>query len=146
MPSVPHTPDEVLAWLQHSHDIHDSLDITRLEDVYSKSAQLKFTNYPVAEGIDAIKQAFIPSFASLSCMKHITRLADKVGDNRIWLVADITYRVNGDPENRDINIPAAGLVTIVTEGEETGKIARFEVFLDNTPIRERIETAAKGTV
>ncbi|GKT44743.1 uncharacterized protein ColSpa_04924 [Colletotrichum spaethianum] len=44
-----------------------------------------------------------------------------------------------DPENEDINIPASGLVTLVTEGEDAGKIKRFEVFIDHTPIRQKIE-------
>ncbi|OLN87218.1 hypothetical protein CCHL11_03542 [Colletotrichum chlorophyti] len=143
MPSIPSTHDEVLAWLQHSWEIHDSLDVTKFDDVYSKGAQLKFANHPVAEGIDAIRQVFAPNFPSLSYMKHTTRQADKVGDNHIWLSAEITYRAKGDPENREINIPAAGHVTLVTEGEEAGKIAQMEVFLDHAPILERLAAAAK---
>lgn len=75
-------------------------------------------------------------------IKRSKKTLDKA-DNRIWLIADITYRVKGDPENQDTIIQASGLVTLVTDGEDTGKIARFDVFLDNSPIRERIEAVAK---
>ncbi|WYZ36822.1 hypothetical protein EsH8_II_000328 [Colletotrichum jinshuiense] len=127
---------------EESHNIHDSLDVSAFDKVYSQSAQVKFGNSPVAEGLDAIKQAFIPAFDQLTYMRHVTRQADKA-DNRIWLIADITYRVKGDPENQDTTIQASGLVTLVTDGEDAGKIARFDVFLDNSPIRERIEAVAK---
>ncbi|KAK1633332.1 hypothetical protein BDP81DRAFT_434696 [Colletotrichum phormii] len=142
MVTVPTTQAEALAWLRNSHNVHDSLQTTDFDKIYSKNAQVKFTNFPVAEGVDSIKQIMDAAFGQLSYMKHVTRQADKV-DNRIWLAVDITYRVKGDPDNEDINIPAAGLVTIVTEGEEAGKIARFDVYLDNTPVREKIAAVAK---
>ncbi|KAK1706579.1 hypothetical protein BDP67DRAFT_547969 [Colletotrichum lupini] len=143
MVAVPNTQAEALAWLRRSHDIHDSLQTTEFDKIYSKDAQVKFTNFPVADGLEAIKQIMDAAFGQLSYMKHVTRQADQV-DNRIWLAVDITYRVKGDPGNEDINIPAAGLVTIVTEGEEAGKIARFDVFLDNTPVREKIASVANS--
>ncbi|OHE93429.1 hypothetical protein CORC01_11294 [Colletotrichum orchidophilum] len=142
MVTIPNTQAEALAWLNYSHEIHDSLRTTDFDKIYSKNAQLKFTNFPIAEGLHAIKQIMNSAFAQLSYMKHVTRQADKV-DNRIWLTVDITYRVKGDPDNEDINIPAAGLVTIVTVGEEAGKIARFDVFLDNTTVREKIAAYAE---
>ncbi|EXF85725.1 hypothetical protein CFIO01_07134 [Colletotrichum fioriniae PJ7] len=142
MVAVPNTQAEALAWLRRSHDIHDSLQTTEFDKIYSKNAQVKFTNFPVAEGLEAIRQIMEAAFGQLSYMKHVTRQADQV-DNRIWLAVDITYRVKGDPDNEDINIPAAGLVTIVPKGEEAGKIARFDVFLDNTPVREKNARVAK---
>ncbi|OHW90290.1 hypothetical protein CSPAE12_11161 [Colletotrichum incanum] len=138
MTSIPNTPAEVLAWLQRSHDVHDSLQVTDFHKVYSQNAQVKFANYPITVGLDAIKEAFVPTFDQLTYMKHTTRHADKVGD-RIWLAVDITYRVKDDLEHEDINVPASGLVTLVTEGGDAGKIKRFEVFIDQTPVRQRIE-------
>ncbi|KZL72410.1 Ntf2-like protein, partial [Colletotrichum tofieldiae] len=145
MASIPNTPAEVLDWLQRSHDVHDSLQVIGFHKIYSLNAQVKFANYPVAEGLDAIKEAFVPTFDQLSYMKHVTRQADKVGD-RIWLAVDITYRVKDDLEREDINIPASGLVTLVTEGDDAGKIKRFDVFLDHTPIRQKIEAVNKRSV
>ncbi|CCF39842.1 hypothetical protein CH063_10567 [Colletotrichum higginsianum] len=141
MPSVPHTPEEVLAWLRRSHEVHDSLSVAEFHEIYSQDAQVKFANYPVAEGLDAIKQSFIPTFEKLAYMKHLIRQADKV-DDRVWLTVDITYRAKGDPDSEDITIPAAGFATVVTEGEEAGKIKRFEVYIDSAPLLQKMEAVA----
>ncbi|KAJ3950302.1 uncharacterized protein N0V96_001446 [Colletotrichum fioriniae] len=77
MVAVPNTQAEALAWLQRSHDIHDSLQTTEFDKIYSKNAQVKFTNFPVAEGLEAIKQIMDAAFGQLSYMKHVTRQAGK---------------------------------------------------------------------
>ncbi|KAK1996519.1 hypothetical protein LX36DRAFT_111099 [Colletotrichum falcatum] len=145
MASIPDTPAEVLAWLQRFHDINDSLQVTDFDKVYAETAQLTFANHPAAKGLDAIRQALLPSFTRLAYMKHVTRRAtapDKVGDT-IWFAVDITYRVKNDPENEEITIPAAALATLCTDGKDAGKIQRFDVFVDNAPVRQKMEDVSK---
>ncbi|KAK2016888.1 hypothetical protein LZ32DRAFT_600917 [Colletotrichum eremochloae] len=142
MAPLPDTPAEVLAWLRRFHDVHDSLQGKDFHKVYAETSQLTFGNYPTAEGLDAIKQLLLPSFAQLAYMKHIVRRADKVGDT-IWCAQDIAYRVKDDPENEEIIIPAAGLLTLFMDGEDAGKVKRFDVFLDNAPVRQKMEAVSK---
>lgn len=68
--------------------------------------------------------------------------ADRVG-NKIYQSCFITYVVKNDPEERKMKIPAFGKIFLVEEGEEKGKIARFEVFLDPSEIFARIDTVGK---
>ncbi|KAF3810992.1 hypothetical protein GCG54_00003172 [Colletotrichum gloeosporioides] len=160
--TLPNTPDEVEAWLLNNFVAFDSLDITEHPKIFAKNAQLQFANSPVLHGIEEIQQSFVPAFSALSYMKHvpvtfgrlsllpsrllkswISRLnADKV-DNKVWFTVEISYRAKGDPENQTITIPASALAHLVTDGEEAGKLARFQVFLDNRPVLERIEYVSK---
>ncbi|TQN66555.1 hypothetical protein CSHISOI_08877 [Colletotrichum shisoi] len=165
MPPVPDTPEKVLAWLRRvsygppatstqlapqfscshtktkSHEVHDSLSVAQFHEIYSQDAQVKFASYPVAEGLDAIKQSFVPTLEKLAYMKHLIHQADKV-DDRVWLTVDITYRVKDDPDSENKTIRAAGFATVVMEGEEAGKIKRFEVYIDSGPLLQKMEAVA----
>ncbi|KAI8285673.1 hypothetical protein K4K56_009200 [Colletotrichum sp. SAR 10_98] len=140
--TLPNTRDEVEAWLLNNFLAFDSLDITEHPKIFSKDAQLQFANNPVLYGIEKIQQSFVPAFSALSYMKHVPVTFDKV-DNKVWFTVKISYRAKGDPENQTITIPASALAHLVTEGEEAGKLARFQVFLDNSPVLERIEYVSK---
>jgi len=65
-------------------------------------------------------------------------ITDVVG-NRVYHAAYIRYRVKGDVVENEIEIPAAGNFELIISGEEKGLIRNFDVFLDNSPVKERIQ-------
>ncbi|KAF9878866.1 hypothetical protein CkaCkLH20_03766 [Colletotrichum karsti] len=142
--TLPNTREEVEAWLLNTFNTFDSRDVTVLNKIFSKKGELHFANNPVLKGLDEIRQWFTPNFEVLGHMKHVPILFDKV-DEKIWFTTEISYRVKGDPENETITLPGSALATLVTEGEETGKMARFQVFLDNRPVVEKVEAVLKLT-
>ncbi|KAL0941329.1 uncharacterized protein CTRU02_204092 [Colletotrichum truncatum] len=138
---LPTTPEEVEVWLLNNFTTFDALEVALLGNIFANDGELQFANNPVIRGLDTIKENFVHSYAALAYMKHVPRSFDKV-ENRIWLTTQISYRIKGDPQNVEITIPASALATLVTEGDEAGKMAKFQVFLDNKPILDRIEAVA----
>lgn len=47
--------------------------------------------------------------------------------------------MKGDVVENEVEIPAAGNFQLVVFGEEKGMIRNFDVFLDNSPVKERIQ-------
>ncbi|ESZ94539.1 hypothetical protein SBOR_5082 [Sclerotinia borealis F-4128] len=116
----------------------DSLNTVDLGKFYAKNAVLRYGNREEVKGVEDIVQFFHKIFPLLKSMKHETVEIDRTG-NKIYQSCFITYVVKNDPEEKQIKIPAFGKIFLVEEGEEEGKLARFEVFLDPSEVFERIE-------
>ena len=74
------------------------------------------------------------------------RLLDVIS-NKIYLRATISYRAKGDPEHKDVTIPGFAVCFFPNELTVDGgfdKMSRFEVYLDSTPLQERIAVALKN--
>ncbi|KAI3527146.1 hypothetical protein CSPX01_17213 [Colletotrichum filicis] len=48
---------------------------TQFNKIYSKDTQVKFTNFPITDSLEAIKQIIDAAFRQLSYIKHVTRQA-----------------------------------------------------------------------
>ncbi|KAJ9149435.1 hypothetical protein NKR23_g4254 [Pleurostoma richardsiae] len=137
MPSLPTTRDEAEGWVRNFHRVCDTLEASLLDTVFARDATLQFGNYPVINGVEGIKALLGRQFALLEEMHHKFRYGDVVGD-RVYHACTISYLIKGDTKENEIEIPAAAIHHVVTEGEEKGLIKRFEVFIDNAPVVQRM--------
>ncbi|KAI0839582.1 hypothetical protein F5Y06DRAFT_265740 [Hypoxylon sp. FL0890] len=133
MAFVPTTQTEIQAWLERFHAVNDSLDTTRLEDIYAKDAKVQFGNMPVVNGIDGLRNFFSGTWAKLEMMHHKIESFDMV-DNRIYQSCHITWQVKNDPENEKVVVPAFAVVHLVMSGEEKGLIGRAAYYMDGAPL------------
>lgn len=125
-----------LQWLLDFHTTGDSLNakmwVTRF---YTEDCELYFSGQPVVKGHDAIIALFEQQFALLESMQHEIHHFDVLPD-RIYQEASISYIVKGDPEKRTVK-----LLGLAVFGKALGedKMRFFRVYLDPTPLRERIQ-------
>lgn len=78
-----------------------------------------------------------------SACKPVSFLLDTIKD-KIYQAASIDYVVKGDPEHRPITISAMGNFFRYPEvGKDGGKLIRFEVYLDPTPLVGRMMEVEK---
>ncbi|KAI1079701.1 hypothetical protein F5B20DRAFT_581160 [Whalleya microplaca] len=133
MAFVPTTKAEVREWLTRFHAVNDSLDATRLPDIYAKEAKVQFGNQPVIIGRDALHNHFESHWANLETMHHEIRDFDMV-DNKIYQPCHITWVVKNDPEKEKIIIPAIAVLHLVLSGEEKGLIGSAEYYMDAAPL------------
>ncbi|KAI5828199.1 hypothetical protein K523DRAFT_245100 [Schizophyllum commune Tattone D] len=107
---------------------------------------LQFSNAPEVTGRGAIMEFFSSQFPHLESMKHsIVGLGER--DHLIYLRSSITYRAKGDPEHKDIIIPAFAVFFFPDELTVDGgfdKMSRFEVYLNPAPLQERIAEIMKS--
>lgn len=64
---------------------------------------------------------------------RLTSSLDLVGD-KIYQAVTITYRAESDPDNEEIMIPAFGTFHLAMSGEDVGKVKKFDVYLDPSPV------------
>ncbi|KAF8637201.1 hypothetical protein AX16_010860 [Volvariella volvacea WC 439] len=145
------------AWLievyaQIFHKAGDGLNAQHwLTSFWSHDAELQFANNPVLKGHAAIQAVFDGAFASLSLMKHeILDIA--LSGTKIYQPANITYQIKNDPTQQLITIPGLAVfhkyiepnsTTPPTHWEPETKISRLDVYLDNTPVMERVKEVQK---
>jgi hypothetical protein len=84
-----------------------------------------------------------PLDSSLACVVDlVVTIAETVGDT-IYQAADITYVIKGDPESIPVKIHGmANYFRKPAGAEETGKLARVEVYLDTFPLVKRMGEVA----
>jgi hypothetical protein len=70
------------------------------------------------------------------------RVLDLVGD-KIYSCDKVSWLVKGDPDKKEVTIPTFRVIRLKKEGEEAGKIASFEIYLDYSPVLQRFEIAKK---
>ncbi|OTA62767.1 hypothetical protein K449DRAFT_382069 [Hypoxylon sp. EC38] len=133
MAFVPTTRSEIQTWLERFHAANDSLDTSRLGDIYAKDAIVQFGNMPLIHGLDELRNFFSGTWAKLEMMLHEIDSFDMV-DNRIYQPCHITWQVKNDPENEKIKVPAFGLVHLVTSGPEKGLVSRAAYYMDGAPL------------
>ncbi|KAF7932194.1 hypothetical protein EAE99_003434 [Botrytis elliptica] len=124
------------------HATADSLTTNGLEKFYGKNATLRNGNEEEVEGVDGIRKFFEGVFPLLKSMKHELVDVDRIG-NKIYQSVFITYVVENDSEEREIRIPVLGKMFLIEDGEEEGKMSRFEVFANTSEVFARIEDIRK---
>ncbi|KUJ20092.1 uncharacterized protein LY89DRAFT_470617 [Mollisia scopiformis] len=156
--------NEIAAWLKKWHEGADSLTSDYHHMFFTKDAKLTYANNETLVGRDKIIEFFSQVFPLLQSMHHSTRSftipADK---NQIFLRDTISYVVKGDPEAKEITIPALGAFFLVDDaGDRIGKvdlkesdkekteegavIERLEVYLDASEVFARIVGVRDGTL
>lgn len=104
--------------------------------------ELQYANNPVVKGPD-VKAMFAQVFQQLDLMEHNIVYFDFVAP-RIYQAARIRYRVKGDDETGDIDIPGFATFFVREESDGLLKCYRAETFLDPTQVFARIAQKAGG--
>ncbi|KAL1695120.1 hypothetical protein GGG16DRAFT_45869 [Schizophyllum commune] len=134
-------------WMRKFHSTSDSMVAEPWVDTFwTSDGVLQFSNVPEVAGRDAIVEFFNSQFPHLERMKHSIVSLDVIS-NKIYLRATISYRAKGDPERKDVTIPGFAVCFFPNELTVDGgfdKMSRFEVYLDSTPLQERIAVAMKN--
>ncbi|KAL1721870.1 hypothetical protein EV715DRAFT_270748 [Schizophyllum commune] len=137
---------KAIEWMRRFHSTSDSMVAEPWVDTFwTSDGVLQFSNVPEVAGRDAIVEFFNSQFPYLEHMKHSIVSLDVIS-NKIYLRATISYRAKGDPEHKDVTIPWFAVCFFPTELTVDGgfdKMSRFEVYLDSTPLQERITVALK---
>ncbi|KAI1101022.1 hypothetical protein F4804DRAFT_317269 [Jackrogersella minutella] len=141
MAFVPTTRPEVKAWLQRFHAANDSLDTSRLANIYTKDAKVQFGNMPLVEGLDALRNFFGASWAKLETMHHEAESFDMV-DNKIYQPCHITWRVKNDPEKEKVVVPACAVIHLVTSGEDKGLICHAAYYMDGASLAAALQRSS----
>ncbi|OTB04678.1 hypothetical protein M426DRAFT_150312 [Hypoxylon sp. CI-4A] len=141
MASLPLTRTEAQTWLQKFHSINDSLDLSKLGDIYTKDAKVQFGNMPLVEGLDALHDFFSAVWAKLETMHHEIESFDIIS-NKIYQPCHITWHVKNDPEQEKIVIPAFAYIRLVTSGEEKGLASHAAYYMDGAPLRAALERSS----
>ncbi|KAI0886244.1 uncharacterized protein GGS22DRAFT_187482 [Annulohypoxylon maeteangense] len=134
MAFFPTTQSEVQAWLQRFHSVNDSLDTSKIADIYAKDAKVQFGNMPVIEGLDGLRNFFGRSWVTLESMHHEIESFDMI-ENRIYQSCHITWQVKNDPEKEKVVVPAMAVIHLVKSGEEKGLINRAAYYMDGSPLK-----------
>ncbi|KAI1137445.1 hypothetical protein F5Y05DRAFT_387238 [Hypoxylon sp. FL0543] len=142
MAFVPTTQSEVRAWLERSFAAHDSLDASKLADIYAKDAIVQFGNMPLMNGTDELLKFYSGIWDQLEMMHHELESFDMV-ENRIYQSCHITWQVKNDPQNEKITVPGFGFYHLVTSGEEKGKVSRASYYMDGAPLMAALERSRK---
>ncbi|TGO17799.1 hypothetical protein BPAE_0408g00080 [Botrytis paeoniae] len=132
------TRDATEALVLEFHATADALTTNGLEKFYGKNAILRFGNEEEVKGVDGIRKFFEGVFPLLKSMKHELVDVDRIG-NKIYQSVFINYVVKNDPEERVIRIPVLGKLFLIEDGEEEGKMSRFEVFANPSEVFARME-------
>ncbi|KAI0385018.1 hypothetical protein F5Y04DRAFT_203674 [Hypomontagnella monticulosa] len=133
MAFVPTTRPEVRAWLERFHSVNDSLDSSRLGEIYTGDAKVQFGNMPLIEGLDRLRDNFSGNWARLEMMHHEIESFDMI-ENRIYQPCHITWKVKNDPEKETIKVPAVAVLHLELSGEEKGLIRRAAYYMDGSPL------------
>ncbi|KAI0113896.1 hypothetical protein F4776DRAFT_667059 [Hypoxylon sp. NC0597] len=112
---------------------NDSLDTSRLADIYAKDATVQFGNMPLIHGLDELRNFFSGTWTKLEMMHHEIESFDMV-DNKIYQSCHITWQVKNDPENEKVTVPAFAFLHLVTSGEEKGLVDRAAYYMDGAPL------------
>ncbi|KAI1472550.1 uncharacterized protein F4812DRAFT_409368 [Daldinia caldariorum] len=138
MAFVPTTNSEIREWLLRFHASNDSLDVSRLEDIYTKDAKVQFGNMPLFEGLDELRSFFKGTWARLEMMHHKIESFDMV-DNKIYQPCHITWKVKNDPEKETIVVPAFAFVHLETSGENRGLVKQAAYYMDGAPLMAALQ-------
>ncbi|KAI1211942.1 uncharacterized protein F4807DRAFT_458146 [Annulohypoxylon truncatum] len=133
MAFFPTTRSEVQAWLQRFQSVNDSLDASRVGEIYAKDAKVQFGNLPLVEGLDELKSLFGRSWENLESMVHEIENFDMI-ENRIYQSCHITWQVKNDPEKEKVVVPAMAVIHLVESGDEKGLVKRAAYYMDGAPL------------
>jgi ketosteroid isomerase-like protein len=105
--------------------------------------ELQYANNPVLKGA-AVKDMFSKTFEHLDLMEHKIVYFDFVAP-KIYQAARIRYRVKGDDESQDIEIPGFATFFVRNEPDGSLKCYRAETYLDPSQLFARIAEKSAGS-
>ncbi|KAI0850755.1 hypothetical protein F5Y00DRAFT_231977 [Daldinia vernicosa] len=141
MAFVPTTQSEIREWLLRFHESNDSLDVSRLSDIYTEDAKVQFGNMPLFDGLDGLRKFLGGTWAGLEMMHHEIESFDMV-DNKIYQPCHITWKVKNDPEKETIVVPAFAFVCLETSGENRGRVKQAAYYMDGAPLMAALQRSS----
>ncbi|KAI2778094.1 hypothetical protein F4815DRAFT_478726 [Daldinia loculata] len=138
MAFVPTTQSEIREWLLRFHESNDSLDVSRLSDIYTEDAKVQFGNMPLLDGLDGLRKFFEGTWARLEMMHHEIDSFDMI-DNKIYQPCHITWKVKNDPEKETIVVPAFAFIYLETSGENRGRVKQAAYYMDGAPLTAALQ-------
>ncbi|KAF8604429.1 hypothetical protein BDV93DRAFT_606111 [Ceratobasidium sp. AG-I] len=124
-------------WVARFTDAMDSLDWVRWGPYWSNGAFLQFGNAPKQVGNEIIGQFVGVQKKLVKKMTHRTlRCSYDSARGLIYQSAILTYRVNGDTQDRTTDVPALAVIHKQI-GEEV--ITGMEIFVDRAPVMEIVK-------
>ncbi|CZR59021.1 uncharacterized protein PAC_08913 [Phialocephala subalpina] len=150
--------EEIVAWLHKWHAGADTLTTDAHHMFFTKDATLTYANNHPVVGLNNIIEFFNAVFPLLSSMSHQTRSL-AVSKNTLFLRDYIIYIVKGDPEKKEIKVPALGVFEMVEnagerigrvdlsgkgEGGEAAVVKGLEIYLDASEVFGRIQGVKEG--
>ncbi|KAI1391943.1 uncharacterized protein F4822DRAFT_388995 [Hypoxylon trugodes] len=138
MAFVPTSRSEVQTWLDRFLAINDTLDVSKLDTVYTKNATVKFGNRPIIQGLENIQNFFVPTWSREELMHHDVDSFDMI-DNRIYQECRVTWKVKNDPEKETIVLSAIAVLHLATTGEEKGLVSHAAYYMDGAPLNAALK-------
>ncbi|EIM84766.1 uncharacterized protein STEHIDRAFT_148095 [Stereum hirsutum FP-91666 SS1] len=150
--------ESTLDWLTEFYAASDTRDASLWVDAFfTDDAAIDFGNHPTVRGKENIRPWVGEQFPYISLIKHEI-LEFHEANNSIYHSLRISYRVKDDPEDQVIPIRAFAIAhrrlvdsgLVVTEPLQGGekpcgglRVDKFEVWLDKSPVAERISWVSK---
>ncbi|KAI1658693.1 hypothetical protein F4813DRAFT_355993 [Daldinia decipiens] len=141
MAFVPTTQSEIREWLLRFHESNDSLDVSRLSDIYTEDAKVQFGNMPLFNGLDGLRKFLKGTWAGLEMMHHEIDSFDMI-DNKIYQPCHITWKVKNDPVRETIVVPAFAFICLETSGENRGRVKQAAYYMDNAPLMAALQRSS----
>ncbi|CRG88147.1 Cystinosin homolog [Talaromyces islandicus] len=121
----------------------DAMDASiAIPKLFTEDSTLRFGDNPPCTGHAELLNFFNSQFPLLESMKHIIKHVDVLPD-RIYQEAEIHYVIKNDPEKKDIVV--RGMAVFGKKPDED-RLRFFDVYLDSSQIKERIEAVTSGKV
>lgn len=134
---------QAIAWLTNFHKLMDARDASiAIPALFTEDSTLRFGDNPPCTGHAELLNFFNSQFPLLESMKHFIKHVDVLPD-RIYQEAEIHYVIKDDPEKKEIVV--RGMAVFGKKPDED-RLRFFDVFLDSSQIKERIEAAMSGKV
>lgn len=135
---------QAIAWLTNFHkrlDACKDAEIT-IPALFTEDSTLRFGDNPPCTGHAELVNFFNSQFPLLESMKHLIKHVDVLPD-RIYQEAEIHYVIKNDPEKKEIVVRG---MAVFGKRPDEDRLRFFDVFLDSTQIKERIEAVMSGNV
>ncbi|KAL1672924.1 hypothetical protein EV122DRAFT_223761 [Schizophyllum commune] len=135
-----------LSWFKDFFATADTLDTRKwLDTFWLPDATVQFSNAPDLSGREVIFSAMDPTFGRLGYMHHVIHWTE-VARDKIMVKATITYRAKDDPKHEDFVIPGFAVAYFPGEVQADStddRITRLEVYINRTPLEERMASLQK---
>ncbi|KAH6684535.1 hypothetical protein B0J14DRAFT_693736 [Halenospora varia] len=148
---------EVRDWILVFHKTCDTLKTDKLHEFYTKNSTLQFANNPELHGLDAIIANFDRIFPLLSSMKHeISSFGNPPHALPLSYFSPSILTPAGDAKKEEFRLHTVGIFTIAydeetglgvgveKDGRRKGVMERLEVYVDLSPVLERIAEVGVG--
>ncbi|QKX62912.1 uncharacterized protein TRUGW13939_10080 [Talaromyces rugulosus] len=134
---------QAIAWLTNFHKVMDAMDASiAIPALFTEDSTLRFGDNPPCTGHAELLNFFNSQFPLLESMKHIIKHVDVLPD-RIYQEAEIHYVIKNDPEKKDIVVKG---MAVFGKKPDEDRLSFFDVYLDSSQIKERVEAVLSGKV